>query len=439
MNRRKFLGGAGAMIGLPMLASLLPRKLRAAGVEPKRRFIAFYVPCGIVMNDWTPVDTGVNWTMTPILTPLAPYRDRTLVLSGVDNIPGRSDGGGDHAAGTGSFLTCTHVRKTAGADISNGVSIDQVFASTLSSGLAFPSLELGTDGGAAVGDCDTGYSCAYARSISWRNATTPLPKQTSPRSVFDRLFAGYDPNETAAEIARRQTYRKSVLDYALADADSLHARLGRGDRAKLDEYLTSVREVEQRVDRGISVCQPGTRPDGSLNPDDDFAAISRAMLDLIAISISCDQTRVITFMLGNAGSYHSHPQVGVVESHHELSHHMGNPSNNTKLSTINTWEVGELAYLMGKLDAIDDGDGTTALDNSIIFFSSEIEDGDTHSHSNMPMLVAGGGNGRLATGTHLRLPTQTQANLFLSFAAAFDVPLTAFGDDGTAAIPEVLR
>jgi hypothetical protein len=378
--------------------------------------------------------------MTPILSPLAAFRDRTLVLTGVDNLPGRSDGGGDHAAGTGSFLTCTHVRKTAGADISNNISLDQILAPTLSAGCAFPSLELGTDGGAAVGDCDTGYSCAYARSISWRNATTPMPKQTSPRAVFDRLFAGYDPNETAAEIMKRQLYRKSVLDSALADANSLRGKLGRGDQQKLDEYLNSVREVELRVDRPINVCQPGGRPDGGLNPDSDFAAISRAMLDLISISIACDQTRVITFMLGNAGSYHSHPQVGVVESHHELSHHMGSASNLAKLTTIDTWEVGELAYLMGKLDAIDDGDGTTALDNSIIFFGSEIEDGDSHAHSNMPIVVAGGGSGRLATGTHLRFsPRQRQANLFLSFLNAFESPVTAFGDDGVAPITEILR
>src|SRR5688572_15137751 len=299
MNRRKFLGGAGAMIALPLLTSLVPRRARGAPGDVKKRFIAFYVPCGIVMNNWTPVDTGPNWTMTPILQPLEPFRDRTLVLTGVDNLPGRSDGGGDHAAGTGSFLTCTHVRKTAGADIANNISLDQVLAPTLSAGLTFPSLELGTDGGAAVGDCDTGYSCAYARSISWRNATTPLPKQTSPRSVFDRMFAGYDPNETAAEIMKRQLYRKSVLDSALGDANSLRTKLGRSDQAKLDEYLNSVREVEQRVDRPVNVCQPGARPDGGLSPDSDFAAISRAMLDLISISIACDQTRVITFMLGN--------------------------------------------------------------------------------------------------------------------------------------------
>lgn len=437
-SRRRFLGGAGAMIGLPLLTSIIPRLARSAAPAPRKRFIAFYVPCGIVMNNWTPAAEGASWAMTPILSPLEPFRDRTLVLTGVDNRPGRSDGGGDHAAGTGSFLTCTHVNKTAGADIRNGVSLDQLVAPVLSEGLPFPSLELGTDGGAAVGDCDTGYSCAYARSIAWQNATTPLPKQTSPRGVFDRMFAGYDPNATAADLERRKQSRKSVLDSALDEANDLRARLGRTDQAKLDEYLTSVREVEQRLDRPVSVCQPGDRPASGFDPNDDFAAISRAMIDLMAIAISCDQTRVITFMLGNAGSYHSHPQVGVTESHHELSHHMGNADNLTKLTAINTWEVGELAYLLGRLDAIDDGDDTTALDNSIVFFGSEIEDGDAHRHTNMPIVIAGGGGGTLATGSHLRLPGQTQGNLFLSLLTALGVPATSFGDDGTAPIANVL-
>ncbi|MEZ4368585.1 MAG: DUF1552 domain-containing protein [Kofleriaceae bacterium] len=439
-SRRRFLGGAGALLGLPLLASLAPRRARGAALAPARRFLGFYVPCGIVMADWTPAQVGPAWAMTPILAPLAPYRDRTLVLSAVDNLPGRSDGGGDHAAGTGSFLTCAHAYKTAGADIRAGVSFDQVLAPTLSAGLAFPSLELGTDGGAAVGDCDTGYSCAYARSIAWKDATTPLPKQTSPRAVFDRLFAGYDPDATLAEIERRQAYRKSVLDYALDEATSLRAKLGRADQRKLDEYLASVRDVETRVDGPVNVCRPGERPPAGLSANSDFAGTSRAMLDLVAIALECDLTRVVTYMLGNAGSYHAHPQLGITEAHHELSHHQGDPDKLAKLSAINTWEVGELAYLLGKLDAIvDDPDaGTTALDNSCVFFGSEIEDGDAHRHSNMPMLVAGGAGGGLVTGTHLRLPGQTQGNLFLSLAQVMGAPQASFGDDGTQPIADVL-
>ncbi len=432
-SRRKFLGGAGAMIALPFLTSLRPRESRGGGTPAKKRFVAFYLPCGIVMNAWTPAAEGAAWT-SPILAPLDTYRDRVLVLSGLDNVPGQSENGGDHAAGTGSFLTATHVRKTAGADILNGVSVDQVLAPVLGEGLALPSLELGTDGGSSVGDCDTGYSCAYARSIAWSGPTTPLPKQTSPTAVFDRLFAGYDPAASAADIAKRLRYRTSVLDHAIDDASALHTRLGRSDQAKLDEYLTSVRELELRVATPTNVCMPGERPASGL----DFASRSRAMADLIAIAFQCDLTRVVTFMLGNAGSGTTHTQIGITESHHELSHHQMNPDNITKLTQINTWEIGELAYLLGKLAVIDDGDGTTALDNTIVFCSSEIEDGDSHSHRNLPVVVAGGGSGAIATGVHRNYATGTIADLFIALMAALGHQTATFGDDGTGPLPGIL-
>jgi hypothetical protein len=436
LSRRKFLlGGAGALIALPTFASLRGRSARAADPVPPRRFLAFYLPCGIVMDSWTPATEGAAWDLTPILTPLDPYRSKLSILSGIDNVPGRSDGGGDHAAGTGSFLTCTHVRKTAGSDISNNISLDQVLAPTLSAGLAFPSLELGTDGGASVGDCDTGYSCAYAKNIAWAGPTSPLPKQSNPAAVFDRLFGGYDPDATAAEIAKRKLYRSSVLDTALADAGALKAKLGRTDQAKLDEYMTSVRELEVRVNGPVSVCAPGVRPESGLS----FADRSRAMIDLMAIAIECDLTRVITFMLGNAGSNNTHTQIGVTEAHHELSHHGGNTDKLDKLTQIDTWEMGELAYLLGRLEGIDDGNGITALDNSIVFCSSEIEDGDSHAHTNLPIVVAGGGGGTIATGVHRRYPERPPlADLFIALADGLGVPLTRFGDNGTGALAGIV-
>ncbi|MDB4961489.1 MAG: hypothetical protein JWP01_1488 [Myxococcales bacterium] len=426
-SRRKFLGGAAAMIGLPMLASLQPRTARGADPVLPKRFIAMYLPCGIVMNNWTPSTEGAGWAPTPILAPLDPYRSKLQILSGLNNLPGRSDGGGDHASGTGAFLTCTHVRKTAGSDISNDVSVDQLLAPVLSGGLPFPSLELGTDGGSSVGDCDTGYSCSYARSIAWSSATTPLPKQTNPAAVFDRMFAGYDPDASAAEIARRKLYRTSVLDGALEEASSLRSRLGRTDQAKLDEYMASVRDLELRIDQPVKVCRPGTPPSSSLG----FAARSSAIIDLMAIAIECDLTRVITYMLGNAGSSNAHPQVGVTESHHELSHHMGNPDNLAKLTQINKWEMDQLAYLLSKLEQIDDGNGVTALDNSIVFCSSEIEDGDAHRHSNLPVVVAGGAGGTISTGVHRRYNAQPLADLFIALMGGLGLDVGTFGDDGT--------
>jgi Protein of unknown function (DUF1552) len=433
-SRRKFLGGAGALIALPWLASLRPRLARGADPVRRKRFLAFYLPCGIHMAKWTPAVEGAAWS-SPILAPLDPFKSQTLVLSGMNNLPGRSDGGGDHAAGTGAFLTCTHVRKTAGADIHNGISIDQILAPILSDGLTYPSLELGTDGGAAVGDCDTGYSCAYARSIAWAGPETPLPKQTNPTAVFDRLFAGYDPDASAAEIAKRQHYRTSVLDAALSDASSLRLQLGRADQSKLDEYMASVRELEMRVAQPANVCRPGERPATGLS----FAARSRAMADLIAIAFECDLTRVVTFMLGNAGSGTSHTQIGITESHHELSHHMNVAATLDKLTQINTWEIGELAYLCSKLVAIDDGNGQTALDNTAIFCSSEIEDGDTHRHSNLPVVVVGGAGGSIATGVHRRANAAPMADLFIGLMAGFGHQVSTFGDDGTGPLPGLLR
>jgi hypothetical protein len=436
-SRRLFLGGAGAAIALPFLESLRGPRARGADAQVPKRFLAYYLPCGIVMSRYTPAATGPGWAATPVLQPLDTpiLRPKLSILTGLDNRPGRSDGGGDHAAGTGAFLTCTHVRKTAGTDISNNISLDQILAPKLSEGLSYPSLELGTDGGASVGDCDTGYSCAYARSISWANATTPLPKQTSPRALFDRLFAGYDPDATAADVARRQLYRTSVLDSAVGDASSLRTKLGKTDQAKLDEYLTSVRALEDRVATPPRVCQPGTRPNDNLT----FAERSRAMSDLMVVAFQCDLTRVITFMLGNAGSGATHPQVGVTESHHELSHHMMNVANYDKLELIERWEFGELAYLLDRLNTIEDAPGVPVLDNTIAFCSSEIEDGDAHRHTNLPVVIAGGGGGTLVQGTHTRFATGTPlANLFLSFLQALDAPQSTFGDDGTAALTQML-
>ena len=436
-SRRFFLGGAGAAIALPFLESLLPRGARAAAADAPRRLFVFYVPCGIVMDQWTPAEEGPDWTPTPILAPLVPWKDRTLVVTGLANRPARPDGAGDHAAGTGSFLSCVHVRKTEAENISNGRTLDQFAAAALGQGLRFPSLELGIDGGSAAGGCDSGYSCAYARNIAWADATTPLPKTTNPRVVFDRLFAGFDPDATAAELERRRLYRASILDLSRRQAGDLRAKLGRTDQAKLDQYLTAIRDLESRLDSAQARCAPGAPPGDGL----DYPSHVRAMLDLSALAFQCDQTRVITFMLGNAGSGRAHPHLGITESHHELSHHMSVPATLDKLTRIDTWELEQLAYLLGRLDAIDDVDGSKVLDNSLVYLSSEIEDGNTHSHFNMPIVVCGGAGGTLATGRHVKYAAApTVANLYISVLQALGVtPPATFGDDGTGPLPGILR
>ncbi len=435
ISRRLFLGGAGATIALPLFESLLPRIARGADPEgPPRRFLAFYVPNGIEMANWTPAAEGPDWVAPPILAPLIPYRSKVMVVSGVANRPGRPDAIGDHGAGCGAFLTATHVVKTEGADIRAGKSVDQIAADKLCANLPYRSLELGIEGGSSVGGCDSGYSCAYTRNISWLDATTPRPKLTSPRVAFDRMFAGFDPDVTAQEIQKRLRYRTSVLDYARGETDRLRGALGRSDRAKLDQYLTGVRELEKRLARPSAVCAPGEAP-GDLEYPDRV----KFMLDLIALVLHCDQTRVATFMLGNAGSNRAHTQIGVPDPHHELSHHQNDPGKRARLVQIDRWEVEQLAYLLGKLEERKEIDGTSILDHTVLFFSSEIEDGNSHSHFNMPVLVAGGGGGALATGRHVRYTNQpTMGNLFISLLAAVGVTVSSFGDDGTQPLPGIL-
>jgi hypothetical protein len=427
MNRRRFLQGAGAAVALPFLEALAPREARAQAAPPKR-FLAFYVPNGIHMAAWTPAQTGAGWTPPPILAPLAPLRDRVTVITGLANRPAQPDGAGDHAGGTSGFLTARHALKTEGSNIRLGVSVDQVIAGAFAGRTPYPSLQLGAEGGSSTGNCDSGYACAYTRNISWSGPSTPLAKETSPQAVFDRLFAGRDPAETTAARARRQRDRLSVLDFVRDDAARLSRALGRSDRAKLEEYLGSVRELEVRVrtmdDAGSCT---GDRPEST----GDFRDRVRAMNDLMVTALSCDLTRVITFMLGNAASNRVYDFLGVRDGHHQLSHHQGAPENLRQLQTICTWELEQLAYLLGRMAAVREGE-RTLLDNSLVFFSSEIEDGDAHRHLNLPVLLAGSAGGAFAPGRHLRLARERPiADLFVTVMQAMGLSETRFGDDGT--------
>jgi hypothetical protein len=433
ISRRTFLRGAGAAMALPMLEAMGANRALAQNATPPRRFFSFYVPNGIHMPGFTPTTTGADYALTPILQPLAAHKSEILVLSGLDNYAAtaQGDGPGDHARGTGCFMTCAHPVKTEGADISIGISADQVIAQAIGDQTRFSSLELGCDGGASTGGCDSGYSCAYSRNISWAGPSTPLPKETNPRALFDRMFAGFDPTQTAEQIARRKLYRQSVIDFVKADADSLMTRLGQTDQHKMDEYLTGIRELEQRldeVDTGTQ-CTPIDRPTGV---PADFRDHVTLMLDLVVLAMQCDLTRVSSFMLGNGGSGRVYGFLGISDGHHQISHHQGDAGLQSQLQTIGIWEVEQLAYLLGKMKAIDEG-GSTLLDNSMVFFSSEIEDGNSHSHYNLPVILAGGGGGAINSGRHLDFGGDSPiANLFLSIINNMGVSATSFGDDGTA-------
>jgi len=297
------------------------------------------------------------------------------------------------------------------------------------------SLQVGIDGGSSAGGCDSGYSCAYARNVSWSGPATPLPKLTDPAIVFDRLFAGFDAQASAAELARRERQSSSLLDYVLGDATTLATRLGVSDRAKLDEYMTGVRELEQRIMGGGSgpSCDPGTRPSRDLG----FQEHIQVMSDLMVLAMQCDVTRFTTFMLGNAGSNRAYDFLGVTGGHHELSHHAQDPYKQEALTTIGTWEVQQFAYLLDRMRTVDEG-GESLLDHSVVFFSSEIEDGDSHSHMNMPILLAGKGGGAFTPGRHVVFNDQPSVgNLFVSILQAFGMNDSAFGDDGMAPLTDV--
>lgn len=427
LSRRTLLRGAGTLMALPALEAMLPTRALAQAAPPPRRFVGFYVPCGIHMPAWTPAATGANWAPTQILQPLvdAGLKSDVLILSGLANRPARPDGPGDHASGTGAFLTAAHPFKTAAANIKNGISADQVVANALRQYTRFGSLELGIDGGGNSGDCDSGYSCAYATNIAWASDTQPIAKETNPQAVFDRLFGAVDPNQTAAAIQKRKLYKQSVIDSVKDDAARLQGQLGKTDKRKLDEYLSGVRQLETRIQsEQPTSCSPGARPGAWV----DIRDKTTQMLDLISFAFQCDLTRVATFMLQNAGSNYTHRFLNLTDGHHTMSHHGGDAVKQANLAKINVWEVQQLAYLLTKLKAIREPDGTV-LDNSLVFFSSEIEDGDSHSHFNMPIVVGGKGGNAVAPGRHVRYTAQEPVgNLFLSMINGLGVPATTIGD-----------
>ncbi len=429
LDRRALLRGAGATIALPFLDAMRPRRAHAQDAPPLR-FFTYYVPNGIHMADWTPTTEGAGFELPWILEPLAAHADQLLVLTGLAN-RAAIGGAGDHARGTGSFLTCMPVSKTSNEGLTNGISADQVAARALPFETKLRSLQVGLEGGVSVGNCDSGYSCAYSRNISWSTPSTPMPKITRAAQLFDQLFAA---GASGAQAERRRRQRRSVLDYVADEATRLASKLGAADNAKLDEYLTGVRELELKIDNegGATVCQSDLPEAGG-----DLPARARIMADLMVKAMACDLTRIITFMFGNAQTNRAFDFMGIQGAHHELSHHQHNPEKLEKLRRISRFEVEQLAYLLDAMAAVDDGDGTL-LDNSAVLFSSEIEDGDTHAHVNLPVLLAGRCGGAFTPGRHLKYTDdEPVANLYLSILNAIGVPSSSFGLDGTRPLPNL--
>jgi hypothetical protein len=430
ISRRTVLRGLGTTIALPLLDAMT--RTLARGADEKKvvptRMAFVYVPNGKHMVDWTPEATGAEFELPYILEPLKPVRDELLVLTGLAQDHGRAngDGPGDHARALSSFLTGQQARKTHGADIKVGVSVDQVAARKVGPRTKFPSLELGCDRGAQAGNCDSGYSCSYSTNISWRSDTTPQAKEVDPKLAFERLFSC---GGAAAMRSKREKYQKSILDFVLEDARDLQAKLGLKDQRKLDEYLTSVREIEVRISAaGRNPREPLPNYPVPAGIPADYAEHIRLMYDLMALAFQGDLTRVSTFVVANEGSNRAYPFIGVPDGHHDLSHHGGNAEKQEKIRAINHFHVTHLAYFLEKLKAIPEGD-RTLLDNSMILYGSGLGDGNAHNHDNLPILLAGRGGNTITTGRHVRYEKETPLNnLYLSMLDRMESSVELLGD-----------
>ncbi len=434
ISRRTVLKGVGISLALPLLEAMDCGSSRAGSadrVSPPLRMAFVYVPNGMHMPDWTPRSLGAGFALPAILEPLRAVKDEILVLSGLTLNPARAlgDGGGDHARAMASFLTGRHPRKTDGADLRAGVSVDQLAARSVGRSTRFPSLEIGCEGGRNAGECDHGYSCAYQSNLSWQGESTPVAKQINPRLVFDRLFGSPPGSDDGEDPARNDRRRKSVLDFVGEDARRLEDVLGVSDRRKLDEYLTGVREIERRIGRSRpAIDMGGTKYPRPLGIPADYREHIRLMSDLLVLAFQADLTRIATFVLANDGSNRSYREIGVPDGHHDLSHHGGEEAKQHRIRKINQFHVAQLAYLLEKLKSIPDGTGTL-LDHCLIAYGSGISDGNSHSHDDLPILLAGRGNGTIQTGRHIRYPKETPlTNLYVSMLDRMGVNSPGFGD-----------
>ena len=433
ISRRTILRGVGAAVALPLLEGMLPR-FASAQVAPKKavRMAFLFVPNGVDMANWTPTAEGAGYVLPEILQPLQNLRGSFNVLTGLaqNNARALGDGPGDHARSTACWLTGVHPKKTAGSDIRNGISADQVAAQQIGNLTRFPSLELGCERGAMAGDCDSGYSCAYSSNISWRSETTPVAKEVNPRLVFERLFGDGDALAQGENQAKRALYKQSILDFVLEDAVKLKAQLGGRDQKKIDEYFQAVREIEQRLERfeknrATALASGVKQPAGIPN---DYGEHIRLMGDMMILAFQADLTRVATFMFANDGSNRSFRQIGISEGHHDISHHGRSAEKMAKKKQIDRYHVEQLAYILNRMASIKEGDGTL-LDNSMIVYGAGISDGDRHNHDDLPILVAGKGGGALRTGRHIKYAAHTPMNnLFLSMLDRVGVRVETLGD-----------
>jgi hypothetical protein len=425
------LRGLGASLALPLLDSMVPAlsALQRTAAAPVKRLGVFYVPNGMSMPYWWPKAEGPIDKLPATLQSLQALKDRVLLCGGLaDEAANLVKGGGDHARSAGTFLTCVPFKITSGADVLASVSMDQVAAAEFSKETQIASLELGIESNAMLGACDGGASCAYTNTIAWRTPTTPLPIENDPRAVFERLFGTTGSTDPKARLARMKR-DKSILDFVGSEVASLERVIGPQDKAKIDEYLEAVRDIERRIQmaeeqntRELPVVEQPVGVPG------DYAEHARLMMDLLALAYQTDLTRVSTFMLAREVSARAYPEIGVSDSHHPLSHHQDEPAKLERLHRINEYHFRQFAYLVDKLAGMPEGDGTM-LDHTIFLYGTGISDSNTHFHDDLPIALVGGKATGITGGRYVRHPKGTPlANLHLTVLDKLGVPVEKLGD-----------
>ncbi len=428
LPRRSVLRGLmGAAVALPLLEAMSPSaKAADAAAAARKRFQVIYTPNGYIMQNFRPAELGANYTMSPILKPMEPFRANFAVLSGFDHVQAEAlgDGAGDHARCCGTFLTGVHVHKSESV-ISNGISADQVAAREFGKVTQLPSMEFGLEQPSLVGGCDSGYSCAYTNTMSWTGPTTPLPTTINPRDIFERLFGDGDSVDAKTRLAllKRQA---SLLDFVAEDAKRFSSDLGAGDKQKIDEYLTAVREIEQRIQRaeshGAEAALPAMARPSAIPAS--YSEYARMMIDLQVLAYQADMTRVITFMLGREGSPHSYPETGVADGHHPLSHHGNDPDKMARLTLINTYHWEQIAYWFKRMSETKEGD-KSLLDTTLVLAGASLADPNRHDHRDLG-IIAGGG--LIKGGYHAKAGNVPMTNLLLGMMDVLGVSQDKLGD-----------
>ena len=441
-SRRNFLRGVGAVIALPALESFMPRLSAAEVAEASAigavtptgaplRLAFFQFANGTYPAKWWPTGEGKDFQLNETMEALNPIKDKIQVIGGLGLEPATAgpDGAGDHGRAGGSFLTGVRVKKTQGADFRNGVSVDQIIAQQVGHVTPFKSLEISCDTLRTAGDCDSGYACVYQHNMAWASPTSPVAPEVNPRLVFERLFGSGSPAERKQNLVMRQRQQRSILDYvanegrgiardlaAAGGPDRRSGDLSSRDRQKLDQYLTSVREIEQRIERAekstASHASPGIdTPDGI---PESFTEYVRLQMDMLHLAFETDNTRVATFLLAGDGSNRSFDEIGIPDGHHYCTHHGNKPDLVAKTCVIDKWYCSQFGYFLEKLEKTKDVDGKSILDNSMVVYGCGNGDGNRHTHANLPIILAGRGGGALTSGRYVQHKPANLTNLYLS-------------------------